>query len=82
MERVGSDGRPLEGSTWEDAEGRVLLVERVEPADPLGRQVRGSITAPRPLYGQFERPSGPYTTDLKTWAVIWRDKADRAPFRQ
>lgn len=57
---------PLLGYVYIDASERRLIVQKVVARDPLGREVRGRVTD-----GFRERD---YSTDLKTWAAIWRDK--------
>lgn len=71
MEGVAADGRPLVGSSWEDARGRVLTVTRVEPADPLGRMVVGRVREPG-----LHLHVRDYATDLVIWQAVWRDKAE------
>jgi hypothetical protein len=58
------------GSVWTDAGGRHLTVLFVKPGDPLGREVIGRLDGEQP-----------YATDLRTWAVIWRDRTPRAKLK-
>lgn len=62
---------PKAGDVYEDAAGRVLTVEEVNLADPLGRQVVGRLfSGPRGMGAVGEA----YSTTLQIWKAIWLDK--------
>lgn len=59
---------PKSYETYDDCEGRQLVISKVILNDRLGREVQGTIQ------------SDPYSCTIKAWSEIWRDKVPRIQF--
>ena len=59
---------PARDEIYEDADGRVLKIKKIDVGNGLGREVQGILSAKKDdLYKD-------YSCTLKMWEVIWRDK--------
>lgn len=66
---------PVSGETYTDAEGRTLLINVVDPANTLGRQIQGEVT---PAGADPDR-TWAYSCTFPIWERTWRDATPTLP---
>ena len=57
---------PILNARYEDARGRILIITRIQPDDPLGREVLGKL--------KWKGNSQAYATTLKIFYAVWVKK--------
>lgn len=67
---------PVEGRSYQDRDGRVLLVKDVREVDPLGREVIGLVYQPTsgPMGMKGLEPGRDFATSLLIFGVTWQER--------